>query len=668
MAKIELNEVKGGYNLSQINSNFDKIEEHLNDRVLYRDTEVGEPNQMKVDLDMNGYRIYNLLKPILDHEPARWKDIKDSFGSDYNTFLRVSDGLVQSLPGAAARANKLLSFDSQGQPQVQFPSADSATQLRIDLQTPTGTDPVVGFNTYNQLRSYEGPATKTKILSFGFFGEFSVDDSDTLSEDDGGTVIVDMLARRWKRNFTGFAQADWFGVTRDEDSTQSLQLALNYLNTGLGLELPEGNLYFSNPLQIPTSDSISLIGKGLRETTLIYTGPSTVVDLITYGDGTRVMRDSHIRNFSIDSTTTMTLGAALRVRRVYGGSNITNIGCGTSDVNRKLWDGIHFDAINVCTYDGFRTMVQNDAILVHGRAGTDEGSDLWLDHGFILGGNNPIHCAGGFGGLYVGQVLVYGGQGNSVLIDETRVSRSNREVFLSDDCILDGANSTLIYVNNPSGILILDCNAFLSGPGFFTPTPGDCINVQSMPNGRLVIGSGTIKSAKRHGIVIQDPSTIVTISNRTMVTDCTGYGMLSTTPTSNIFNQGVFKFNQGGNVHQNVLDYIEQPIVAFATSGTLGSYSGTLRYYTESNKITVHVDLVVNDLGTAAGAIGFYLPKDMLQSFTGTGLNVNSGKSLFVRGDVGNLSSATLQQYDGAFPLTVGSNLRSQFTYFAKGA
>ena len=70
MAKIDLNDVKGGFNLSQINSNFNKIEQALNEKVLYRDNPEGEANQMLSPLDMNGQRVYNLPEPVLNHEPA----------------------------------------------------------------------------------------------------------------------------------------------------------------------------------------------------------------------------------------------------------------------------------------------------------------------------------------------------------------------------------------------------------------------------------------------------------------------------------------------------------------------------------------------------------------------------------------------------------------------
>lgn len=61
MSKIELPNVTGGYNLSTINNNFQKIEDALNEEVLYRKGYTGEPNEMQTNLDMNGNKILNVV-------------------------------------------------------------------------------------------------------------------------------------------------------------------------------------------------------------------------------------------------------------------------------------------------------------------------------------------------------------------------------------------------------------------------------------------------------------------------------------------------------------------------------------------------------------------------------------------------------------------------------
>ena len=59
MSKIDLDPITSGYNLSKINANFQRVEDELNNRVLYRDSPVGEPNSMSSNLDMNRRSILN---------------------------------------------------------------------------------------------------------------------------------------------------------------------------------------------------------------------------------------------------------------------------------------------------------------------------------------------------------------------------------------------------------------------------------------------------------------------------------------------------------------------------------------------------------------------------------------------------------------------------------
>lgn len=60
MSKIALDDVASGYNLSRINTNFDKIALEFNNKILYRDNPIGEPNQMENSLDMNSSDILNV--------------------------------------------------------------------------------------------------------------------------------------------------------------------------------------------------------------------------------------------------------------------------------------------------------------------------------------------------------------------------------------------------------------------------------------------------------------------------------------------------------------------------------------------------------------------------------------------------------------------------------
>ncbi len=61
MAKITLPTISSGYaTTTQLNNAFDALEAELQDKVLYRDNPVGEPNVMEQDLDMNSNKIINV--------------------------------------------------------------------------------------------------------------------------------------------------------------------------------------------------------------------------------------------------------------------------------------------------------------------------------------------------------------------------------------------------------------------------------------------------------------------------------------------------------------------------------------------------------------------------------------------------------------------------------
>lgn len=59
MAKVVIDPVTSGYNLSKINANLQLLADELNNNVLYRDNPVGEPNSLVNDIDMNSNDILN---------------------------------------------------------------------------------------------------------------------------------------------------------------------------------------------------------------------------------------------------------------------------------------------------------------------------------------------------------------------------------------------------------------------------------------------------------------------------------------------------------------------------------------------------------------------------------------------------------------------------------
>ena len=78
MSKIELDDVKSGYNLGKINANFAEIQRVIDENVLMRDNAdtPTEPNQMEGELDMNSKRIMNVGEPQCDTDAVNLRELQ----------------------------------------------------------------------------------------------------------------------------------------------------------------------------------------------------------------------------------------------------------------------------------------------------------------------------------------------------------------------------------------------------------------------------------------------------------------------------------------------------------------------------------------------------------------------------------------------------------------
>lgn len=92
----------------------------------------------------------------------------------------------------------------------------------------------IRLQTYSALRAYSGDSWAVDITVTGIAGRFNRDDTDATTEDNGGTVIVDAIGRRWKRVLNGFVDVRMFGAvpidndaTDGHDSTEAILMALN---------------------------------------------------------------------------------------------------------------------------------------------------------------------------------------------------------------------------------------------------------------------------------------------------------------------------------------------------------------------------------------------------------------------------------------------------------
>lgn len=167
------------------------------------------------------------------------------------------------IPLLSERKNKLFGFDNNGDPSAVIPTSDSAQGVRTDLAAVDGAGLVGGFNTYSQLRTYTGSNSRVQVIGFGISGDFYLDPSDTTSPDNGGTVIVDALGRRWKRQFEGGLDLYWFGAkgsyVDDDSDAIGLWLAA-YVNGKNSLASSRGVFRHTRSFDFP--DSVVIRGSG----------------------------------------------------------------------------------------------------------------------------------------------------------------------------------------------------------------------------------------------------------------------------------------------------------------------------------------------------------------------------------------------------------------------
>ncbi|MCQ1989636.1 tail fiber domain-containing protein [Pseudomonas sp. Eb3] len=110
------------------------------------------------------------------------------------------------------------------------------------------------FAAYASLRNYAGFAKVAEIKESGVAGLFLRDDADSTSSDDGGTVIIDALSRRWKRSISGRVSVRWFGApssTIDQLSAfTAASAAASRRASGLAgdVDVPPGNWLISQSI------------------------------------------------------------------------------------------------------------------------------------------------------------------------------------------------------------------------------------------------------------------------------------------------------------------------------------------------------------------------------------------------------------------------------------
>lgn len=118
--KIVLEDVASGYNVATINNNFNKLEEVLNEKVLFRQVEGGASNTLDQNLDCNGKTLYNVGQ------------LKANMVSINGQPLVPNEAYITPIPPVTGNAGKLLTTDGDVPYWASFSQIDYGNRTLQD--------------------------------------------------------------------------------------------------------------------------------------------------------------------------------------------------------------------------------------------------------------------------------------------------------------------------------------------------------------------------------------------------------------------------------------------------------------------------------------------------------------------------------------------------------
>lgn len=125
-----------------------------------------KPSFISDHYDAKGNKISNLGKPVKDDDAVDLGTMKEHISAKDKRSLRVADKDIPALPNAANRANKLLSFDNNGNPVVIVPESGSAADVLVELGK-FGGDKLIGSSHGGTVYSDYAVCEVRRVASFG---------------------------------------------------------------------------------------------------------------------------------------------------------------------------------------------------------------------------------------------------------------------------------------------------------------------------------------------------------------------------------------------------------------------------------------------------------------------------------------------------------------------
>lgn len=249
MAKITISDLSGGFaSIDALNAAFQDLEDELNNKVLYRNNPLGEPNSMQSNLDMNGKSILNISTWEADNLSVQNLTLNGEL-------VVPSDLATSTLPDHTGNDGKYL-------------KTDGSTASWQDLSyTPGGTGAVV-TTVQSKLREF------VSVTDFGAVGDGVTNDTAAIQ------AAID------------YAYSIGTGLSGG---------GVNMFKYGKAVFMPNG-VYSVSSLHIP--EGVDLIGENMHATKLAAQATGGHVLIVDPVAGTNYQAKqapkSTLRNFSID--------------------------------------------------------------------------------------------------------------------------------------------------------------------------------------------------------------------------------------------------------------------------------------------------------------------------------------------------------------------------------
>lgn len=311
MAKAVLNNLTSNYGSQALhNANSATIEDHLNNKVLYRDNPDGEPNQMESDLDMNSQRILNLLDGTTLQEPATIRQLNNAI-SDSLFNGEVADAIAAAVDASVLAAVTEVATGyvvQKVETQTGFtasqtvvtlssityvPGVNNVVVVRNGLQLTSGTD-YTEDSTTQLTMVVPLDSTDMLIIRANDTTSNSVTDSSAVSHTSGGTSTA-LATYLEARKVDLEAQAISTGITHNDG------IGNVALNTHLDSEAAKVASLQSSNTTGWSSDPASPSPMGMTGVVVAYAGTTAPVGWLLC-NGAIVSRDSYSDLFAAIGT------------------------------------------------------------------------------------------------------------------------------------------------------------------------------------------------------------------------------------------------------------------------------------------------------------------------------------------------------------------------------